>query len=116
MSEVDLKRWHNNLQKTDHSKHKHAKKKQKNGCFCTYGPEFDEILDDCSTNYCTVEWGVCQEQDKELVVWESNTVIHPKGKEKTENTRKKVKCVTLYVVLTKENICWWTAQQGNMEN
>lgn len=55
MSEVDLKRWHNNLQQTDHSKHKHAKKKQKNGCFCTYGPEFDEILDDCSTNYCTVE-------------------------------------------------------------
>ena len=108
MSKVDLKRWHNNLQQTDHSKHKHAKnmqktKTKKTGCFCTYGPEFDEILDDCSTNYCTVEWGVGQEQDKELVVWESNTVIHPEGKEKTENTRKKVKFVTLYVLLTKEN-------------
>lgn len=29
MSKVDLKRWHNNLQQTDHSKHKHAKNMQK---------------------------------------------------------------------------------------
>lgn len=102
--EVDLKILHNNVQQTDHSKINIQKKKtQKTGCFCTYGPEFDEILDDCSTNYCTVEWGVGQEQDEELVIWESNTVIHPEGKDKTENTRKKVKCVTRYILLTKEN-------------
>lgn len=52
----------------------------KRGSFCTYGPEFDEILDDCSTNDDAVEWGVCQKQDKVLVVWEANTVIHPEKK------------------------------------
>lgn len=28
---------------------------QERGSFYTYSPEFDEILDDCSTNYYTVE-------------------------------------------------------------
>lgn len=34
---------------------KKKKRKRKEGSFGTYGPEFDEILDDCSTNYYTVE-------------------------------------------------------------
>ncbi len=53
---------------------------QERGSFYTYSPEFDEILDDCSTNYYTVEWGVGQEQHKVFVVRESDTVIHPERK------------------------------------
>lgn len=44
-----------------------------------YGPKFDEILHDCRTNDSAVEGGVGQEEDKELVVGESHTVIHPDG-------------------------------------
>ena len=56
---------------------------KRRGSFSTYCPEFDEILNDCSTNDYTVEWCVGQEQDEELVVWESNTVIHPESKYET---------------------------------
>lgn len=64
------------------------------GSFCTYCPEFEEILDDCSTDHHTVECGVGQEQHKVFVVWESHTVIHP-GKKRIRNIRKKRMLITL---------------------
>lgn len=61
------------------------------GGSCTYGPEFDEILDDCCTNHYTVEWRIGQKQDKVLVVWESNTVIHPERRWHHNNRKEKKK-------------------------
>lgn len=47
-------------------------------CVCgTYRPELDEILDHRGPDDQTVERGVGQEQDEELVVGEPHTVVHP---------------------------------------
>lgn len=57
----------------------------------TYCPEFDEILQDSSSDKHTIQHGVGQKQDKELVVWKSNTVIHPE-REKQRKQKVNVAC------------------------
>lgn len=50
-------------------------------CLCvnvwTYCPELDKVLQNCGGDVDAVQHGVRQEQHKELVVGESNTVINP---------------------------------------
>lgn len=79
----------------------------------TYGPEFDEILDDSSTNYYTVEWSVRQEQDKVLVVWESNTVIHPEKETQWKHETKSEIGSSVNIFFKSKLRSWWIKKSLN---
>lgn len=44
----------------------------------THHPELEEVLKHCWCDENTVDHGVRQEQQKELIVGESDTVVYPK--------------------------------------
>lgn len=51
-------------------------------CTVTHCPELYEILQNCGSNEQTVHQRVGQEEDEELVVGESDAVVHPADTQK----------------------------------
>lgn len=55
----------------------------------THQPELEEILEHRWCNEDTVENGVRQKEKKELVVWETDAVVHPEWVGGEERQKKK---------------------------